>query len=328
MHVARRWPDQAKDARTAVVSMLTSQKYLAQLALSLPSWDAHLLSTSPLTALVVQADATRLREYDVLHALAARGTVLRPAPACIPLPNATGWSGHLTPRGNLLLLLVRAVRPPPHVGSLAAAARRRPREYAGCHPTQTMEYSVGTKWFGAEMLRLEVLDAFDFVLKVDTDTAFVARPRPSAARRMLSARAYLMHTGHLFKQTGSCARTLPHATQAFLSARRCPSDLVPAPVLEAPLSYGSCLLGAWLGWLQSPLILDYSEHWWTWMGGWRHRWGDQEFWTHALHVARGADRLIDASDMRPSALNESSHCARAFREWRRTQVSLRRRAGG
>ena len=34
----------------------------------------------------------------------------------------------------------------------------------------------------------------------------------------------------------------------------------------------------------SPQMRSYASFWWNWDGGWLHRWGDQQFWSHALYV--------------------------------------------
>ena len=46
----------------------------------------------------------------------------------------------------------------------------------------------------------------------------------------------------------------------------------------------SNLIGGWNGLFRSPQMRSYASFWWNWDGGWLHRWGDQQFWSHALYV--------------------------------------------
>ena len=48
--------------------------------------------------------------------------------------------------------------------------------------------------------------------------------------------------------------------------------------------YYSNLIGGWNGLFRSPQMRSYASFWWNWDGGWLHRWGDQQFWSHALYV--------------------------------------------
>ena len=171
------------------------------------NWDEFFLSSgSQVTSLIVQADATRFQATVIAHAFA--NLTIRAAPECLPAAlHSAHWSAHLTPRNNLVLLLLRAVWVPPVSVSLERAALTRPSGYSACHATQTAEYSIGTKWYGYEMLELEALRYFDFVLKVDSDNAFRAPLRPTPAEVMLGHGAYYLHTGFVFRTSSGCDAT-------------------------------------------------------------------------------------------------------------------------
>ena len=45
-------------------------------------------------------------------------------------------------------------------------------------------------------------------------------------------------------------------------------------------------------------VLAFSEFWHAWLGGWRHRWTDQTFWTHALYISNATGRVLDRTAWR------------------------------
>ena len=79
----------------------------------------------------------------------------------------------------------------------------------------------------------------------------------------------------------------------------------------AQVYYSNFIVG-WLGLFQSPQLLQYAEFHWSWPGGWRFRWGDQQFWTHALWLANltGGTRLVDRSEWQtPHMVHSHTPCA-------------------
>ena len=37
---------------------------------------------------------------------------------------------------------------------------------------------------------------------------------------------------------------------------------------------------------------SYADFWFSWSGGWWHRWTDQQFWPHALYVTNASGGVI------------------------------------
>lgn len=255
--------------------------------------DHHLLA--PHIWLLIQVDTNAdVQLADVQRALGLRS----PGVSCANLPfdlSADGYNLLHTPAGNPMLVRLQALALPAQLGgSLREAGSFRPAEYNGCHPQQRLEYSAATKWYAHGLLRLRAMDYFDFFIKIDIDVTLLRRQDPAA--ELVARDAWWLHTATFPAQVpAKCDGSLADATRAFLQpgAANCPSGLVPEQVLRrTPVFYSNYVAG-WLGLFQSPQMLAYSEHWWGWPGGWRHRWGDQTFWSHALYVTNATKRVAD-----------------------------------
>ena len=300
---ARRWPDSANGTATAASVVLTNQGYFKQLLDHLDSWDEFLLSSgAQVTSLIIQADRNQFARSDITAGFANHS--VRAAPECLPaqLGRDGQWTAHLTTRNNLVLVLIREIWVPQVAVSLARAAEVRPPGYGGCHPRQKAEYSIGTKWYGYEMLVLAALSYFDFALKVDCDTSFRAPLQPTPAEAMLQHGAYYMHTGKVFNTNPRCDATIDQAAISFMRSAECADGLVKRRNLERRVQWGSCFVGGWLGLLQSPQVLAYAQFWWAWPGGWLHRWGDQELWPLMLDVVNESHRVVNAADLRRTSI--------------------------
>ena len=134
------------------------------------------------------------------------------------------------------------------------------------------------------MARVAALDYFDYWLKVDADVVFNKRLVPSPAEAMALTGAVFAHTSRLSEADGeaACAGTLDNATTAYLRAAGCAA--VDPKQYDGGMYYYSNLIGGWNGLFRSPQMRSYASFWWNWDGGWLHRWGDQQFWSHALYV--------------------------------------------
>jgi hypothetical protein len=261
---------------TAVLVVATRLPLVEKLAEAWASWDEHFLDAR--TWVVLQVDPSRIAAARVVELLQLRAGACRLPKALL----ADGYALHTTPRGNHVLLLVKPIALPPIFNSLDDAAAFRTPHY--CHKAHTGEYLVGTKWWVWAMARVAALDYFDYWLKVDADVVFNKRLVPSPAEAMALTGAVFAHTSRLSEADGeaACAGTLDNATTAYLRAAGCAA--VDPKQYDGGMYYYSNLIGGWNGLFRSPQMRSYASFWWNWDGGWLHRWGDQQFWSHALYV--------------------------------------------
>lgn len=269
--------------RTAVLLVVTNAHLMSKLASAWPSWDEFFLAehTWPL----LQIDPSRLTPEQVASSLR-----LHPGGSSCELPPRLHSHGHTcwrTERHHPVLLRASPLEIPPALGETLdeAAAFRSPRF---CHAKHTGEYLVGTKWYVWALYRLAALDHFDFFLKVDLDVVFRRPLRPAPAHAMALTGATFAHTQRLplTDAESACGLTLDDATAAYLRAAEC-GDAATEAATGASFPrffYYSNVMGGWLGLFRSPQLMAYAQHWWSWPGGWWSRWGDQQFWPHALHV--------------------------------------------
>ena len=167
------------------------------------------------------------------------------------------------------------------------------------------------------MLLLEALSHFDFFAKVDVDV-YVTRPIEIASP-MLRQRAHWLHT---FDVQGAwsrgCSSTLHAHMQPYLAAAGCTTEDAPTAFALAnrpgawPTFYTNFVAG-WLGLFQSPQLLQFAQYWWSWPGGWRYRWSDQEFWTAALSVTDSWAHVVNHSEWRGTRfLHCDAHATRGY----------------
>ena len=94
---------------------------------------------------------------------------------------------------------------------------------------------------------------------------------------------------------------LRHSAPPPLSYSTC---LLPVqPARERPLAWvravtdEECVRNGNASWSdarrpRSPQMLSYADFWFSWSGGWWHRWTDQQFWPHALYVTNATGGVI------------------------------------
>ena len=141
------------------------------------------------------------------------------------------------------------------------------------------------------MLHLEALDYFDFFLKVDVDVRVWKPMHTVVAHTMHEHGAHFLHTMQRCDEPISCDASLNDSLVAYVSGAACPHTPSPELLTKRCVYYANFIAG-WLGLFQSPQMLQYSEAWWAWPGGWRYRWTDQQFWTYALWVTN-MSRIAD-----------------------------------
>ena len=183
------------------------------------------------------------------------------------------------------ILLLHSLFDAPH-GLRETSLEVQPAAYKACYHRHTFEYALGTKHYTLPTLTLDVMDHFDFFVKLDVDVRLLAHV--DINKEMTTRGAYWLQGTDDGVASEICQATLNVCLQAFVQSHgtRC-SRQPPSYLLKPRIrSFNSPFVAAWLGTLQAPLVLQYAQLWWTWPGGWDHRWGDQEFWMHALWLAQ------------------------------------------
>ena len=123
---------------------------------------------------------------------------------------------------------------------------------------------LGTKWYTLEMLRLEVLDAFDFFAKVDVDVFWLQAVDLAAVAA--AQRAHWLHSFDVESAfSPRCSRTLHSLLPAYLEAAGCGEAHAAAAAARDPRTtfYSNFVMG-WLGLFQSPQLLGFAQYWWSW----------------------------------------------------------------
>lgn len=286
---ARQWPQHPETIKVAVVVVISNQKYLSQLSCAFPSWDAHLLSSAIIP--IVHIDMS-VGTSNVLQELRLRIT------AC-----AAAFSQHvcgITHNENVVVLILKEFM---HPASINVEQSKEIHSKGDC--AQTVEYGLFTKYYCFPMLQLDVLNAFDFFAKIDADITFTKTV--DLVDVLWNEESYFMHTLQMESDYPPCALTLQQSTWTYTQAAACafspPDDFRPL----RKVFYSNFVVG-WLGLFQSPQMLQYAEFWWSWPGGWRFRWSDQQFWTTALFVgAVDSKHVTDMSVWRDDAFHHKSN---------------------
>lgn len=175
----------------------------------------------------------------------------------------------------------------------------------GCHGTFRYSYVLMTNWYANSMLQLEMLDYFDFFMKIDDDIKFLKPLDEDFINdRVVPKRSVLFHTMETFDHA-VCAVNLNHAVSSFLSSESslCQRSLVAVrndDVFKDETSiYYSNFMGGWLGLFTSPEMLHFSNFWYNYEPGmWEHRWGDQQFWTKAVGLFHMKERVMSLEEYR------------------------------
>lgn len=186
---------------------------------------------------------------------------------------------------------------------------RKPFEWRkkvpGCHGIFNYAYVLMTNWYASGMLRLEILDYFDYFMKIDDDIKFI-KPlvEDFINDRVVPKRSVLFHSMESIEDP-SCAINLNHAISSFLGfeSSLCERSLVAVrnddEFKNETTMYYSNFIGGWLGLFTSPEMLHFSNFWYNYEPGmWEHRWGDQQFWTKAVGLFHTKERVISLEEYR------------------------------
>lgn len=194
-----------------------------------------------------------------------------------------------------------------------------PIEPKSCRAPLT--YIQGTRWYIYEMLHLQILQGYDFIVKVDADIVFV-KSIPFHMLHDMTVRGAVF--GHFAKYPDGvntpCADHVAQAVQQFSRQRKetlassslnttswdwdgnfCSHEHALLQV-DSDRYYGNFLILK-TDYFQSPGPLQLgkflSDEWQD--GFFRHRWGDQAYWHFALGLFLGPnfeDAVVDYTEFR------------------------------
>jgi hypothetical protein len=168
------------------------------------------------------------------------------------------------------------------------------------------QYIAMNVWYAHPLFKLQLLDYFDYWVKVDLDVGWAA-PFPHDLRRVVAdSEALFFHT-QLMHDPKPITRGLREVRNDFMAHERsrCRAPVRPrargAAFFEDVSSafYGN-FIGGWLGFFTSPEVLAFGHHWYNATDLWRNRWGDQQFWCQAIGLFHNGSRTLDLTHWRDS----------------------------
>lgn len=275
---------------TALVSYILGHFVGDRIANNFASWDKHLLNN---------------HTFLVLTGLDAKQVVTRlPVHAVPPDPETEAYGAEgcrikLSPRRHIALECdePKLYVPPVYGSNINAARRVHPPGFVNCSRRQG-DYTMGTKWYTHALFQMPVMRRFDFFIKLDSDLCVVGRV--PVVEHMLLNGAWFAHTGHTH-EVDACISTLDTFMQAYAGGS--PADNT--------LAVYSNFVGGWLPFFQSPRMVQFSEAFRDWEGGWTHRWTDQQYWLNAIWIARAESHVLDLTFLR----NRCFHHRPRTRAW-------------
>jgi len=152
---------------------------------------------------------------------------------------------------------------------------------------ESYTYIKYTTWYPHGSFHLELIDFFDYLMKLDSDI-WLHKPIPSYMLTHLAHDGAFLATGFP-ELTDDGDRGQVNETNLYVSslAQTCQIDhLVPAfhpKVIKEfnDVAYSNFMV-TWLGFFTSPQLMHYSRHWSKATSMFTHRWTDQQYWTIAL----------------------------------------------
>ena len=299
---------------TIVTSFATRARWLVS-NWTFHSWDVNLLRERTLLALFyIESDESSASIANWAEGLELTQCNRRCCGHSAALQSCNVWA---SPRGHAVLTCPRAMPPLPdwYPHTFAEAFWAVPLPYRSCRAGNVplkealktdygynAEYVAATKLWSYPLLSDSLLTYFDFFLKIDIDVLLcgAVADAPSA---FADSGAILLHTG-MGRDPHGCVRTLDSfmALYMLLYGNGCKAEdakALAATAWEGGLPgrasraistaatrvLASYLVGGDLDFFQSKSVLHFARRWWTWEGGWTHRWTDQQFWLHAIRAA-------------------------------------------
>ena len=152
---------------------------------------------------------------------------------------------------------------------------------------ESYTYIKYNTWYPHGSFHLELIDFFDYFMKLDSDV-WLHKPIPSDMLLHMAREGAFLATGFT-ELTRDGDRGQVNETNWYVSnlANTCKIDrLVPAfhpKVIKKfeEVNYGNFMV-TWLGFYTSPQLMHYSRDWSKAPSMFHHRWGDQQYWTISL----------------------------------------------
>lgn len=157
-------------------------------------------------------------------------------------------------------------------------------------------YVKMTNWYAYHMLNLQLLDFFDYAMKLDNDVFFMkAFPEPNLPRKLAYQETYMMSTdAGWYQDDPRISQGVRDCLWNFVDqeAKVCGKDYQLKPGgIDNPTfwettyntTFRAHLLVYWLGLYTSPETYSLAKHWNSWPRGmWDYRWGDQQWWPRPI----------------------------------------------
>jgi len=166
------------------------------------------------------------------------------------------------------------------------------------------QYIAMNTWYSYPGLLLDILDYFDYWLKIDCDVFWLKSITEDMRKIFFDARALFIHS-EINEDPYEISRGVDTARNEYLlkEQSRCGAMVYPRalgqPFFENTRNvfYGN-FIGGWLGFLTSPEVTAFGKLWKSSTMLWKHRWGDQQFWCQALGLFHNGSRLLNLSSWR------------------------------
>jgi hypothetical protein len=177
----------------------------------------------------------------------------------------------------------------------------RPRRLNRRYPTN-YGYVKMTNWYAYHMLNLQLIDYFDYGIKLDNDVSFVAEfPISNIPLQMSEWKAkMLITTQEWYHDDPRICQGIRLCLNAYLQqeSQRCAQftsmkELHPGGQNYTAfwennmnVTFRSHFIIFWFGLYASPQVKSFAKYWNQWdpRGMWDYRWGDQQYWPRPLQL--------------------------------------------
>jgi len=169
---------------------------------------------------------------------------------------------------------------PPGVQSFEETTKKHPRSY--CHPKQNMSYSLSTRYYTNQMLKIQLLKKYDFFFKIDADVKILQKV--NLLKTVRTYNPYFLHTKMYTNENPLCDKDAFKISKKYCFLKNWENH---------NYIYYSNFIGGNVDLFTSDIIIEYSDFMWNY--GWNYRWGDQTFWRYALLISNTTNKILDKS---------------------------------